>query len=106
MFHSYANTVSSASETLSWWTWAGRQERREQGPLLTFVFMRDLLTLHPSGHGCGFSCFPRSQAVEAAKPGLMLSQRWMTNPVIARNQTAPRNAISPFYADWLFGFDL
>lgn len=56
---------------------------------------RHLQTLHPIGHGRGFSRFPTSQAVEAAKPGLILSQRQMTNPEVARNQTAPGDAVSP-----------
>lgn len=62
--------------------------------------------MYPIGLGCGFSRSPRSQAVEAAKPGLMLSRRQRANLVIARVPTAPGDAVSPFSADWLFGFDM
>lgn len=40
----------------------------------------------PDRLGCTFLLFPCSQAIEAAKPGWMLSPRQMTTPVTARNK--------------------
>ena len=89
------------------WRVQRREESRSScGAKSGFVSIRHSQTLHPVGLGFGFSCSPTSRALEAAKSGPMLSQRQMTNTVIARNQTAPGDAISPFYADWLLGFDI
>ena len=72
------------------WRVQRREESRSScGAKSGFVSIRHSQTLHPAGLGFGFSCSPTSRALEAAKSGPMLSQRQMTNTVIARNQTAP-----------------
>lgn len=74
--------------------------------LVGFVSMSHLQTLHLIGLCGSFLYFPTSQAVEAAEPGMMLSLRQMTNPLVARNQTAPRAGVSVFCTDCLFGLDI